>query len=180
MGNIMLNSLGSNLGVVIKIDPNSSALGSYNPSTKEIVFSSIDDMSIWGIREELFHAFQDQFYNGKLLEIMRTPLHTGGSNIEFESKAFHFISDYPITAGMEDTLPLNLFLDRYFSPIESSERIDINFSESEQQDWFNALEEFNNYHSSGDDLYGAPIDYDLLPEAFFNILEQYIQSMSNN
>jgi hypothetical protein len=171
--NVLLNSINSDSGLLIEINSNSNSLGTYNPWTNTIQFKSEDDISRNGVAEEIFHAFQNQFYNGKLLEIVKTSPHTGGSNIEFEAKAMYFASQcyvFAPCAVFKNVETLHTFMWDFMPQIEEGRVAE--FTDRQQQIWFESLEFFQSLNMNENNLYGTPIDYGLLPEALFYLLNQ--------
>ncbi|MCF0075613.1 hypothetical protein LZD49_34390 [Dyadobacter sp. CY261] len=69
------------------IDPATPGLGAYSPANKTIMFPNTSAISPQTLMEELFHAYQDNFYIGGTNQYVLS----GRQNIEFEAKLFRDI-----------------------------------------------------------------------------------------
>jgi hypothetical protein len=67
-----------------KIDPNSQ-LATYNPNNKQLTFQSSTYIDEQYFREELFHGYQDSYYDNGIGQYGSSG---GLANIEFEAKLF--------------------------------------------------------------------------------------------
>lgn len=118
------------------------------------------------------HAYQQQLY-GTLDDISSSSDHKGGSNIEFEEKAFNIQKDILNGEGML-TFPGEEKLTAWLIDIEIKySNKTLNLSSSDLSGWYNALESFQQFHKGNKkDMYGAPIDYNLRPNAIVNLINK--------
>ena len=180
----LLENLSDNYGLSVNSGV-TSGLGTFNPCDYSISFFSNSTIDTYTLTGELFHAYQEQFLNGKLRQIQQDVAndHIGGSNIEFEEKAINMLAQAIYGHGFgglagADKLVLwcvdfvynhsdfisNTF---YFNSI-------FTFTDEEIDGWFEALREFQAYFevhpSEGGFLYGKPIDTNMLPDTLLNLL----------
>lgn len=73
-----------NIRINFKLDPSSPNPAYYNPADKTIYFKDANAISEYKIPEEMFHAMQDYFYSGGILQYSTV----GNPNIEMEAKIF--------------------------------------------------------------------------------------------
>ena len=155
--------------------------GQYNPVSNTIKFRSNDDIGAGTLGAELFHAYQQQLY-GTLSDIYNGTKTTGGSNMEFEEKAFNIKRDLlNVDAGMF-TYPGEEGLTNWLIDLEFNHTTDpIVLSQSELKGWFDALEEFQQYHeiNNPNTHYGDPIDYNQKPDAILNLINKVLESDCN-
>jgi hypothetical protein len=91
--------------------------------------------------------------------------------MEFEEKAINIIASILGVGGGTDmsTPKLNSWCNQFLinHPVHS----DVSLTQQEIDSWFEALEEFRNYHISlgANDMYVKPIDYTLLPTTLLNL-----------
>lgn len=167
----LLNNLNNYYGINISMGTNGMGLGSFDPCDYSIKFDSLKNINSYTLTGELFHAFQEQFLNGKLLQIKLdvTNNHVGGSNIEFEEKAMNILSGY-FTGGTNSdpgTEKLGFWCNNFLinHPIHSN----VVLTQQEIDSWFEALEEFQEHHQNLPGLYGKPIDFGILPTSLLNL-----------
>ncbi len=177
----------------VNIEMGATNPGQYNPVSNTIKFSSNDDIGAGTLGSELFHAYQQQLY-GTLSDIYNGTKTSGGSNMEFEEKAFNLKRDLltkddgvagengisvgqPIGVNLEawslrDWL-IGLEFDHPTNPIV--------LSQSELKGWFDALEKFQQYHKINNPKthYGDPIDYNQKPDAILNLINKVLESDCN-
>jgi hypothetical protein len=154
--------------------------GQYNPDNNTISFRNNNDISSDILGAELMHAYQQQLY-GILDDIKHdnTNNHKGGSNIEFEEKAFNIKKDM-IDGGGMFTFPGEEELTDWLIDLDINHPTGtIELSSSELSAWFAALEAFQQHHESNPDFYGAPIDYNLKPDAIINLINKILDSNCN-
>lgn len=85
--------------------PGASQEAGYNPNTNTIWFKNYSSINADNFSHELFHGWQNSFYQGGIAQYNKT----GWSNIEFETYVFNDISIYIHTNNVN-----NLFLNRYW------------------------------------------------------------------
>lgn len=156
-----------------------TSLGEYNPNTNTISFRSNNDINSTTLGAELMHAYQQQLY-GTLSDIFNGTNNVGGSNMEFEEKAFNIKKDmldidtgmftYPGEQGLTNWL-IDLDINHPTGPII--------LSQSELDGWFEALEEFQQFHEGNPDHYGDPINYNQNPDAILNLINNVLESDCN-
>lgn len=152
--------------------------GEYNSITNTIKFRSINDLDSNVLGAELFHAYQQQIY-GTLDDIENGTKVTGGSNIEFEEKAFNIKKDL-IDGNAIFIWPAEDDLIWWLQDMEEKyESSSIVLTQEDKNSWFNALEKFQNFHKDKGDHYGDPIDYNLLPNAIINLINKFLKSNCN-
>ncbi len=171
------------------------AVAQYVASTNTIVFSA--DRVGDGLGEELFHSYQQQLY-GTLVDISNPSSgHVGGSNIEFEEKAYSLLRDLitqhndllgdvsggattgDLTGVFAGTFDLLNWMDMFFENHKDDDLI-TELSPSELESWFNALDMFQkkNFRSNGcgnGDVYGCPIDETIKPDAILQLFNSVLQ-----
>ena len=136
---------------------------------------------------ELMHAYQEQVY-GNLVEITTSTNHVGGTNIEFEEKAFNIsrsisesinniefgennIGIAPMVSYNEETTELYYWLDDL--SLSHTSNAPITLSQNELNSWYSTMETFQQFHQGkGNGLYGTPIDYNLKPTAILNLINK--------
>jgi len=152
--------------------------GEYNPLTNTIKFRSINEFDSKVLGAELFHAYQQQLY-GTLDDIYNGTKATGGSNIEFEEKAFNIKKDLIdgngifVFPGEEALLEWLIDLEIMY------ESLPIVLTQENISSWFNALEAFQSFHEDSNDHYGDPIDYNLMPNAIIILSNKILKSNCN-
>lgn len=194
MGNALINSVinvNINVGTVT-----TGALAQYNPNTNTITFrpDSVGD----ALPEELFHAYQQQLY-GTLIDISNSNTgHLGGSNIEFEEKAYTMLSNWVENfrkmdkneeegGGLfvADATPifeeLTLLNEWVIDLVTNHTSSILTLSEGELQMWFEALESFRSHHFAVNgcgitDVYGCPIDLSIKPDALINLFKKSLEN----
>ena len=175
---LLLSGLDEFSGITISFNPNQNDPASYNPCTEKISFRSIDDISVFSIRAELFHAYQNQFYNGKVTQIRNDVEnnHIGGSNIEFEEKAIYlFLCELGEIGcspeNMVGTEDIVIWIRNFITNHENLNGEPITLNPFEISTWFSALEKFRSYYVNDNSVfYGKPIDYSMLPSALLNLI----------
>jgi hypothetical protein len=181
----LLSSVDASSGITVDfMNTNSEeASGSYDPCGHSIKFRSINNIDQNTLRAELFHAYQNQFYKGKLAEIKNDVVnnHKGGSNVEFEEKAMGMAGGYAggIMPGYNDSKDLYDLMYDLFDNNPNYNHVtfsDLNINNK----WFNALETFRNNNVNATNMYGKPIDYDLLPTAFLDLINIFFNETKNN
>lgn len=170
-----------------------TSVGEYNPVTNTISFRSNNDINSTTLGAELMHAYQQQLY-GTLSGIYNGTNNLGGSNIEFEEKAFNikrdlFDEDTMITGdnGISTGLAIGVNLEQWalrdwLVELEFNHPTgSIVLNQSELDAWFNALEEFQQYHEINNPSthYGDPINYNQNPDAILNLINKTLESNCN-
>ncbi len=175
LGNVLYNSLNS-----VKVEVGqTSADATYSGITNTIKFNTNNDIDAGRLGSEMFHAYQQQVYES-LDDIQTPPDHTGGSNIEFEEKAFNIQRD--IENGFLESWPGNELLENWLINLEQVHGDSIiNLSEVELIKWFKALNYFRNYQISigCKDHYCDPIDKNLKPIAIITLINKLNSSNCN-
>lgn len=165
--------------------------GQYNPVSNTIKFRSNDDIGAGTLGAELFHAYQQQLY-GTLSDIYKGTKTTGGSNMEFEEKAFNIMSDMIESEqivigdrgiGVGSPISVNeevIMLYDWLRELEfNHQTAPINLSAEELASWFEALEVFQQHHEGNPDHYGDPIDVNQKPDAILNLINKILESDCN-
>ncbi len=173
----LLNSLNENYGIQIDYSASQRTPGSFNPCNYSIVFNSISAISVYSVTAELFHAYQEQYLEGLLSDIQNSVDHTGGSNIEAEEKAMGYLSSkffFLNNKGIEGVPPLLIQWCEQFAEKNKNNHSNATLTTDEIASWFAAVDEFQQYYagsseSYGNDMYGSPVDYDLLPSSLLNL-----------
>ena len=160
----------NNVKIDFGYDPANTGSGGYNPQTGEITFPNINSMSIGSFREEMIHAFQDNFYSGGIYQY----LNVGFSNIEFEAKFLvditNTLNDSPTccvafvnpTSPEAETLRLEFTIWLYEITNNGTTFPDFN---NIQQDYFQWLEKFKSVNPR----YNRPTNPNLMPNAAFSV-----------
>jgi Fe-S-cluster formation regulator IscX/YfhJ len=180
LGAALLNSIDGNSGINIETRSINSP-GAYNPRTHTITLRQ-DGFTTSALMAELFHAYQEQFYGGRLTEIVndRENNYIGGSNIEFEEKAMLIASSFfdIMQGNFSDTQLLYFFL---FDLFENNPNYDpITINDIDMDKWFEALNEFRDTNIDSNNLYGTPVDTNLLPTALIDLLNKAFENVRNN
>ena len=172
----LLNSLNENYGIRIDYSASQRTPGSFNPCNYSIVFNSTSAISAYSVTAELFHAYQEQYLEGLLSDIQNSIDHTGGSNIEAEEKAMGYLSSkffFLNNKGIEGVPPLLIQWCEQFAEKNKNNHSNVTLTTDEIASWFAAVDEFQQYYAasseSGNDMYGSPVDYDLLPSSLLNL-----------
>lgn len=172
----LLNSLNENYGIQIDYSASQRTPGSFNPCNYSIVFNSTSAISAYSVTAELFHAYQEQYLEGLLSDIQNSADHTGGSNIEAEEKAMGYLSSkffFLNNKGIEGVPPLLIQWCEQFAEKNKNNHSNVTLTTDEIASWFAAVDEFQQYYAasseSGNDMYGSPVDYDLLPSSLLNL-----------
>lgn len=172
----LLNSLNENYGIQIDYSASQRTPGSFNPCNYSIVFNSTSAISAYSVTAELFHAYQEQYLEGLLSDIQNSIDHTGGSNIEAEEKAMGYLSSkffFLNNKGIEGVPPLLIQWCEQFAEKNKNNHSNVTLTTDEIAGWFAAVDEFQQYYAasseSGNDMYGSPVDYDLLPSSLLNL-----------
>ena len=202
LGKALLNSINS--VNVITDDLPLGNVAQYRAYSNSIVFNqnSIGD----GLGAELFHSYQQQVY-GTLVDISNSNSgHIGGSNIEFEEKAFTvlmekieteknviiqertdnnsgasvyggFVSSYNI----ENELLFFWINDLYDNNINEA---NVSLTPKESASWFEALQVFKDHHFQANgcgngDMYGCPIDLSVQPNALLSVFNKALMECIN-
>lgn len=172
----LLNSLNENYGIQIDYSASQRTPGSFNPCNYSIVFNSTSAISAYSVTAELFHAYQEQYLEGLLSDIQNSIDHTGGSNIEAEEKAMGYLSSkffFLNNKGIEGVPPLLIQWCEQFAEKNKNNHSNVTLTTDEIASWFAAVDEFQQYYAasseSGNDMYGSPVDYDLLPSSLLNL-----------
>lgn len=168
----LMNSLNEHYGIQIDYSTSQQYPGSFNPCNYSIIFSAVDKMDVYSVSAELFHAYQEQYLNGLLNNIQNSADHKGGSNIEAEEKAFGLLcNNFTFGIGIDECYELLNkwcldFLSKY-----GNQHSNIILTVAEQQNWFEAVEEFRgcNQGKFKGTLYDAPVDQTLLPITLLNL-----------
>lgn len=170
----LLNNLNENYGIQISYSTAQSTPGSFNPCNYRIVFNSLNGINSYSVTAELFHAYQEQYLGGLLSDIQNSLDHKGGSNIEAGEKAMGYLASLYsfMNVNVDSTLLYNWC--EHFFDSHQGHHTDVTLTQNEIDDWFAAVEEFKQYNrnsktSSDNDLYDAPIDYDLLPNSLLDL-----------
>ncbi|GAA4967658.1 hypothetical protein [Algibacter aquimarinus] len=195
IGNALLTSVTSVNITTGTLVPGAQA--QYRPTTNTIIFRPDGIGNSLG--EELFHAYQQQLY-GTLIGIGNPNTgHLGGSNIEFEEKAYTQLSiwvenfrkmdnhDDSASGGLfvADAAPifeeLTLLNDWIVDFILNNPSGNISLTQNELSSWFTALEAFRAHHFAVNgcgitDVYGCPIDPTFKPDALINLYEKSIEN----
>ena len=176
LGKVLYNSI--NTVVNIEVGQTTS-YATYTGISNTIRFNTNNDIDSGSLGSELFHAYQQQIY-GTLDDIETDSNIDGGSNIEFEEKAFNIQRD--IENGILESWPGNESLEDWLINLERVHGdSNINLSEVELNKWFKALRDFRNYHLSigCKDHYCDPIDYNLKPIAIITLINKLNSSNCN-
>lgn len=168
----LMNNLNEHYGIQIGYAASQQYPGSFNPCNYSIVFSSIGGIDVYSVSAELFHAYQEQYLDGVLDEILNSLDHRGGSNIEAEEKAFGLLcNNFTLGVGTDECyVLLNEWYQNFFDKYEY-QHSNITLTEQEQQSWFEAVEEFRecNQGKFQGTLYDAPVDETLLPTTLLDL-----------
>ena len=167
--------------------------GNYYPDINTIKFATNGDIEAGTLGSELFHAYQQQLY-GTLSAIYSGIKSTGGSNMEAEEKAFNIQRDLLYTED-STTDDNGLSVGRAIGVNDEQWAIrdwlvelafnhptgSIVLNQSELDSWFDALEEFQQYHAENnpDTHYGDPVDYNQKPDAIINLTNKARESNCN-
>ncbi len=177
----LLNNLSSDYGISVRLESgsNPNSAGTFDPCDYSITFPSSEKMTNQSITAELFHAYQEQYLNGKLNQIVNdfTNNHIGGANVEFEEAAMlmfvGMIQNEPFVVGPGQEGLRDWLFDLEHNHDFSSEVI---LTEIEVNAWFEAMEVFRQYWYNLDpdrnDLYGKSIDRNLLPDTLLDLLNK--------
>ncbi len=83
----------------------------FDPTTKEIDFTSINAIRIDFLEHEMFHAFQDQTYGNAAFISYGKPINSyyppGYTDIEFEQAVFNDIVNKTLTEGTHNSTDAN-------------------------------------------------------------------------
>lgn len=192
LGKVLYNSI--NTVVNIEVDQTTS-YATYTGISNTIRFNTNNDIYAGSLGSELFHAYQQQLYG--ILDDIQTDLnHVGGSNIEFEEKAFNMLNErfstndepYDPLEGtgthliVEDlqgetydgTGSLGFWLSDILANHPNG---NITLNQSELNKWLSSLDSFQkNQPQNCGDMYCAPIDIQLKPNAIISLLNKYFNS----
>jgi len=198
LGNALISAV-DNVNVSVS-ELGSGAIAQYNPSTNTIMFSENGIGNSLG--EELFHAYQQQLY-GTLVDISNSSSgHIGGSNIEFEEKAYtllngwiDFNSKYKEWENNPDgffvefppdvfpgTEPLNEWV---LDLIEnhSAQNGNVTLSSQEFNSWLAGVDNFREHWftqigcgSTAGNVYGCPKDNNQKPDALINLFNKTLEN----
>lgn len=163
-----VNSVNFDMGTVL------GNSGEYNPDTNTIHFNTDNDIDSYTLGPELFHAYQQQLYEN-LDDIMHDNIndHIGGSNIEFEEKAFNLQRDLFNDKGFPFSEEQTLLLDWVYEfNINHPNGGITSLTQQELSTWFEALEVFQQFHQNSNDNYGTPIDYNIIPNALIKLINE--------
>ncbi len=168
----LLDKLNPNYGLNVRLeDFSGDGLAAFDPCDYSMKFKSVDRINSDNATSELFHAYQEQYLNGKLTELNNSNNKVGISNIEFEEKAMRtFVA---IFAGESTYLLTHEFYEWAFRFIEKNDFSTeiILFSDEDRDFWFKSLEEFRKNHPPNS-LYSGAVDHSMLPLALFNLLKK--------
>ena len=172
------------------------AVAQYNALTNTIEFSA--DAVGNALGEELFHAYQQQLY-GTLVDIANSSSgHVGGSNIEFEEKAYTILLgwiEYNIKYEDWENNPEGLFMEFPPNVFPGTEPLNewvqalienhppqsghVSLSSDELNSWFAGVESFREYWfarigcgSTAGNVYGCPTDISIKPDALINLFNK--------
>lgn len=175
LSQVLLEELDADYGITFKSESHGHP-GSFSPCSYEINFHSNGEVKEATVVAELFHAYQEQFLEGKLRDIVEDSSHVGGANIEAEEKAMLYLWGRFTHSGF---CPIG------YDPIESwCEQIyqrsllssdSIVLTQEEIDGWFGAVEAFQEYHASqkgegaSKDLYDSPVDTKLFPTTLLDL-----------
>jgi hypothetical protein len=158
---------------VVKVEVNSNIdfQAIYQPKPNTIYFRSNSSIDQGSLASELFHAYQQQVY-GTLDNIQDDPSNVGGSNIEFEEKAYNIQRDI-VNGGLLEEWGGTGPLIKWLTDLEQNHHeSNIILSQGELVKWFTALEFFKEYHTPCEDMYCKPINYNLKPTAIIKLMSK--------
>ena len=179
--NTLLNNIDSHSGLKISIDNHPQYPGRYEPCNHGISFDAQQPMTTYSLTAELFHAYQEQIWGGKLRDIKMDYEHNhiGGSNIEAEEKVMGYIANSWNAIGgaiVEEGYnynKLNEWAENYL--INHISIHSCGLLENELVHWYEAVEEFAfinsqiNMDMPRNTTYGSPVDYTLQPIGIVSI-----------
>ena len=174
--NAMLRNINKNSGIKISMGNHPDYPGVFEPCDHGISIDSLNSISAYSLTAELFHAFQDQIWNGKLREIKLDTEHNhiGGSNMEAEEKAMGKISFMWNGLHYTTAFPkLDQWIDQYMEYHISNKNCEL--SDEELASWYAAVKEFSEINQSmtsqtgTKDMYSSPVDYSLPPQGLITI-----------
>ena len=168
LGKVLYNSI--NTVVNIEVGQTTS-FATYTGISNTIRFNTNNDIDAGSLGSELFHAYQQQIY-GTLDDIETDSNIEGGSNMEFEEKAFNMLRDIENNGLIEIWGGTELLKEWLINLDVVHGGGNINLSEVELNEWFKALKSFRDYQISigCKDHYCDPIDYSLKPEAIIKLI----------
>ena len=172
VGDNLVSSLSGSVNVAVDGVRSNGFPAVYNATYNTIYFLSNESIGSDNLSSELFHVYQQQSY-GILDDIMRDPLHVGGSNIELEEKAFNYYRDSMDGAIL--TWPGTETMVRWMQDLEINhpDSSNVILSQNEIDEWFGALEIFKEYHTPcPKDMYCKPINYNLKPTAITTLINK--------
>lgn len=152
--------------LTFQMDPNAIAPAYYDPATKSIKFRDDSSINADAFGEELFHAYQDAFYEGGLQQF-NDEGGKGRANVEFESKVADDIAS--ILRGEQCCMTVqNDQATAYYMWLleltDDASTFPTNFDEMQTQ-YYHFMEEFINSQP----IYNSPIDRELPPRSMFNL-----------
>lgn len=159
----------------VKMDPNAASYAQYNPCLNAISFRNTADITERLLRAELFHAYQQRHYEGKLSDISQNVQdnnHRGGSNVEFEEKGAVMLIEWLKTGGapaLEDVMGLSLWMFDFVESLSSRSK-PVELTQEELEGWFNNLHTFQEYHKQERNLSGKPVDDEFQPDALLALI----------
>jgi len=152
-----------------------NSIGSFDPCDYSIKFRSATDINSYNVTAELFHAYQEQFLKGKLTQIVNSSNKKGGSNMEFEEAAMlmfaeMFRGNNALIMAFPGQEKLFIWVTDFFENRSSSSKIIL--TDVEKQSWFEALNEFQQFHwqNAPNSLRGSPVDHTMLPDTLLFLL----------
>ena len=170
----LLNNLDTTYGITFKSESHGHP-GSFSPCSYEINFRSNGEVKEETVVAELFHAYQEQFLEGKLRDIVEDSSHVGGANIEAEEKAMLYLFyQYEVYQIKNDIPLLSAWCQNFYDNHQDSNE-DVELTQEEKDGWIAAVEAFKEYHASqkgegaSKDLYDSPVDTILFPTTLLDL-----------
>jgi hypothetical protein len=149
------------------VDASINTPASYNPSTRTFKFKSQEDINLYNLSEELFHAYQNTHYSGGTAQYLTT----GRPNIEFEAKVFRDLmaSDKTMVNPWSIGTVQNVEYENYLSWIRTltndGNRYPHSYSEMSNQ-YYHYMNEFVRSYPE----YNDPVIPDMDPTALFTLI----------
>jgi hypothetical protein len=167
--------LNQNSGLTITYDINDTGSAYYIPCQTELNFNTSVKNNYLYWNSELFHLYQDQYYNGLLSKLSNYSLTTGGSNIEAEEKLITILGSLLMNIGYGNypsfDIPSQWLYE--FMKNHSIGTSVTSLTEVEVKSWYQMVEDYRNYwltqSKDVQHLNAEMVDYSLLPNAFLSI-----------
>ena len=142
--------VGSNVKLNFGMATGVTAAASYDPRDRSIKFKNNNAITKDNLKEELFHAWQDAYYDGGIYQYRET----GKVNVEFEAKLFKDLLDNPeiyngcCYAFGPDALPKHLYNEYIEWIYDIRDSGNMSFQDNDYQKWLNYFQEYNIEYTS--------------------------------